>query len=110
MDGFDFEKQESTLKILAFAFGGDSACTDCNRVVRVPGFQNCKYDPAHVVTVQYLSDCTYSPEDFHLDISGSRSGDFYWRNRPSGSIRESTPIRNMIGLGFRMSLLKGKTP
>jgi hypothetical protein len=69
VDGFDFEKQESTLKILAVTFGGDSACTDCSRVVRVPGFQNCKYDPAHVVTVEYLSDCIYSPADFHLDIS-----------------------------------------
>jgi RepB DNA-primase from phage plasmid len=68
VDGFDFERQESTLKILSFTFGGDSACTDCNRVLRVPGFRNCKYDPAHVVTIQYLSDCAYSPADFHLDI------------------------------------------
>ncbi len=37
-------------------FGGDSACTDRNRVLRVPGFRNCKYDPAHPVTVEYLSD------------------------------------------------------
>jgi RepB DNA-primase from phage plasmid len=68
VDGFDFELQENTLKILSFTFGGDSACTDCNRVLRVPGFRNCKYDPAHVVTIQYLSDCAYSPADFHLDI------------------------------------------
>jgi len=71
VDGFDFERQESTLKILSVAFGGDSACTDCSRVVRVPGFQNCKYALAHVVTVQYLSDCIYSPGDFHLDISAA---------------------------------------
>jgi hypothetical protein len=69
--GFDFERQESTLKILAVAFGGDSACTDCSRVVRVPGFQNCKYASADIVTVQYLSDCIYSPGDFHLDIPAS---------------------------------------
>ena len=77
VDGFDFERQESTLKILSLTFGGDSACTDCNRVLRVPGFRNCKYDPAHVVTIQYLSDRAYSPADFHLDISDSRSGAFY---------------------------------
>jgi hypothetical protein len=69
VDGFDFELQENTLKILSFTFGGDSACTDCNRVLRVPGFRNCKYDPAHVVTIQYLSDCAYSPADFHLDVA-----------------------------------------
>jgi RepB DNA-primase from phage plasmid len=38
VEGFDFESQERALKLLAFAFGGDPACTDCNRVLRVPGF------------------------------------------------------------------------
>jgi hypothetical protein len=73
VEGFDFDGQESTLKILAVAFGGDSACTDCNRVVRVPGFQNCKYVPAHLVTVQYLSDSIYRPGDFHLDICSAQA-------------------------------------
>jgi hypothetical protein len=67
VEGFDFDQQESTLKQLAIAFGGDSACTDRNRVLRVPGFRNCKYDPAHLVTVEYPSDSTYRPEDFRLD-------------------------------------------
>jgi hypothetical protein len=67
VEGFDFDQQENTLKELAIAFGGDSACTDRNRVLRVPGFRNCKYDPAHPVTVQYPSDSTYRPADFRLD-------------------------------------------
>ena len=67
VEGFDFDRQESTLKLLAIAFGGDSACTDRNRVLRVPGFRNCKYDPAHPVTVEYPSDSIYRPEDFRLD-------------------------------------------
>jgi hypothetical protein len=69
VEGFDFDRQESTLKQLAIAFGGDSACTDRNRVLRVPGFRNCKYDPAHLVTVEYPSDSTYRPADFRLDES-----------------------------------------
>jgi hypothetical protein len=69
VEGFDFDKQESTLKLLAIAFGGDSACTDRNRVLRVPGFLNRKYDPAHQVTVEYPSDSTYRPADFRLDDS-----------------------------------------
>jgi len=69
VEGFDFERQENTLKLLAIAFSGDSACTDRNRVLRVPGFRNCKYDPAHPVTVEYPSDFTYSPDDFTLDDS-----------------------------------------
>jgi hypothetical protein len=69
VEGFNFDVQESTLKLLANAFGGDSACTDRNRVLRVPGFRNCKYDPAHPVTVEYPSDSKYGPADFRLDDS-----------------------------------------
>jgi hypothetical protein len=67
VEGFDFDQQENTLKLLVIAFGGDSACTDRNRVLRVPGFPNRKYDPAHLVSVEYPSDSTYHPEDFRLD-------------------------------------------
>jgi len=67
VEGFGFDQQENTLKSLAIAFGGDSACTDRNRVLRVPGFRNCKYDPAHLVTVEYPNDSIYRPEDFRLD-------------------------------------------
>ena len=74
VEGFDFDQQEGTLKLLAIAFGGDSACTDRNRVLRVPGFRNCKYDPAHPVTVEYPSDSTYHPADFRLDHSALASG------------------------------------
>jgi RepB DNA-primase from phage plasmid len=69
VDGFDFERQESTLKLLSIAFGGDPACTDCNRVLRIPGFLNCKYDPARRVTVEYPCDTVWTPEDFRLDIA-----------------------------------------
>jgi hypothetical protein len=63
------EQQESLLKVLAFIFGGDPACTDCNRVLRLPGFLNQKYTPAHFVSVEYFSECTSHPDDFKLAIS-----------------------------------------
>jgi hypothetical protein len=69
VEGFDFEGQEATLKQVALAFGGDSACTDCNRVLRVPGFLNRKYSPAHPVVVEYPCNSTSNPGDFHLDDS-----------------------------------------
>jgi hypothetical protein len=69
VDGFDFEHQEQTLKLLAIAFGGDPACTDCNRVLRIPGFLNRKYDPAHHVTVEYPCDSVWTPADFRFDIA-----------------------------------------
>ena len=66
VEGFDFEHQETALKQLAYAFGGDPACTDCNRVLRVPGFLNRKYSPAQPVTVEYPCDSTWNPSDFRL--------------------------------------------
>jgi hypothetical protein len=61
-----FEQQEVLLKLLAMTFGGDPACTDCNRVLRLPGFLNQKYDPAHLVTVEYPSESTSDGEDFRF--------------------------------------------
>jgi hypothetical protein len=68
VDGFDFARQEQTLKLLAVAFGGDPACTDCNRVLRIPGLLNWKYDPAHRVTVEYLDDSVWNADDFRLEV------------------------------------------
>lgn len=78
VEGFDFEQQEMTLKRLAIAFGGDPACTDCNRVLRIPGFLNRKYSPAYSVAVEYLSDAVSHPSDFRL---------------PEGLIVASLPLR-----------------
>ena len=69
---FTFERQESTLKLLAIAFRGDPVCIDCNRVFRLPGFWNCTYDPSYPITVKYPCDSTSNPAsnpgDFRLDI------------------------------------------
>jgi hypothetical protein len=65
--GFNFERQELTLKQLAINFGGDTACTDCNRVIRIPGFRNAKYMPAYPVTVEYMNSSVWASEDFHLE-------------------------------------------
>jgi len=67
VDDFRFAEQERLLKFLATAFGGDLACTDCNRVLRLPGFLNNKYDPAHLVTAEYPTNSVAKPEDFRLD-------------------------------------------
>jgi hypothetical protein len=69
--GFDFERQESTLQLLALVFGGDPACTDCNRVLRVPGFFNLKYNPAHLVAIRYPDTRTSDVDDFRLDVSAT---------------------------------------
>ena len=87
VDGFTLEQQESALKLLAVTFGGDPACTDCNRVLRLPGFLNCKYDPAYPVTVEYPGESTWNSDDFLLDILAAdavlSSRAITARNRPS---------------------------
>lgn len=66
VESIPFEQQETLLKLLAITFGGDPACTDCNRVLRLPGFLNQKYAPAHLVTVEYRNQSVLRCEDFHL--------------------------------------------
>jgi hypothetical protein len=74
VEGFDFEQQEQALKLLAFAFGGDPACTDRNRVLRIPGFWNRKYDPAYYVRAEYPCDSIWKPGDFRLDSAEPKPG------------------------------------
>ena len=81
VEGFDFERQEQTLKLLSIAFGGDPACTDCNRVLRIPGFLNQKYDPAHRVTVEYPDDSVWTPDDFRLEVATTGAMAFAPLNR-----------------------------
>jgi RepB DNA-primase N-terminal domain len=90
VEGFDFEQQETALKRLAIAFGGDPACTDCNRVLRIPGFLNRKYSPAYLVTVEYPSDAIAHPSDFHLpeDIAAAALS-LRGNGRLSGSRKDS---------------------
>jgi hypothetical protein len=71
VEEFTFEQQEAMLKHLTLAFGGDPACTDRNRVLRLPGFLNLKYDPAPRVTVEFPCHRTWTPPDFRLDIFSS---------------------------------------
>jgi hypothetical protein len=66
VENMPFEHQESLLKALAVTFGGDPACTDLNRVLRLPGFLNQKYNPASLVRVEYPSDSTWRFQDFQL--------------------------------------------
>jgi len=66
VESIPFEEQETLLKRLAITFGGDPACTDCNRVLRLPGFLNRKYTPAPLVTVEYPRGSAAHCEDFKL--------------------------------------------
>jgi hypothetical protein len=70
---FNFERQESTLNLVAIPFGGDPACMAGNRTLRWPGFRNCENDPSYPITIQYPCDSTSNPGDCRLDIPAANA-------------------------------------
>jgi hypothetical protein len=105
--GFSIAEQEAMLKTLATAFGGDRACTDCARVLRLPGFFNRKYAPACPVTL--ASDgipAIYSPDDFGLEMASidqANSGSVHGcRQQGSGTQSEDDWAWVMAQLGARV--------
>lgn len=88
--GFDFERQESTLKLLSVAFGSDRACTDCNRVLRLPGFLNCKYVPPCPVGVEYVNHSIWDPPNFLLGYLSTEATEFTRPLMPEKEHRKST--------------------
>jgi hypothetical protein len=73
VDGFPIEPQGSALKLLAIAIGNDPTCTDCNLVLWLPGFPNCKFDPACPVTIEYPNDSSWNLDAFGPDIAASNA-------------------------------------
>jgi hypothetical protein len=67
------ERQEGTPKLLSITIESAPFGTDCKRVLRLPGFRNCRYDPAYPVTVKYPSDSTWTPGDFRPDIAAANA-------------------------------------
>ncbi len=66
VDGFDKQAAEDTVRGMAAQYGADAAVTDCSRVLRLPGFRNCKYEKPHYVKDVHEEPGlkTYNPEDF----------------------------------------------
>ena len=100
VEGFDFDQQENTLKLLAIAFGGDSACTDRNRVLRVawiPQLQIRSRSPGHGRISPATPHIVQRTSDWMIQLS----------IRPSQSCRDATnhttgkntPLRAGLGVG-----------
>jgi hypothetical protein len=66
VDAFDKTEAEAALRNLAAAHGADPAATDCSRVLRLPGFRNCKYEQPHYVrdVHETPAERAYAPGDF----------------------------------------------
>jgi len=65
--GFNAKEAEVLQKAMAVRYGADRAATDVSRVLRLPGFENRKYDTPYMVTAEKVSDQIYNPSDFHID-------------------------------------------
>ena len=66
VEGFDKGQAEDLLRGLAAAHQADPAVTDCSRVLRLPGFRNCKYAEPHYVrdVHEAPAERVWRPEDF----------------------------------------------
>ena len=99
VDGFTLEQQESALKLLTITFGGDPACTDCNRVLRLPGFLNCKIRSG-------VSGHRRIPRRFDMELrrlpAGRSSGRclaFVAFNHIAKALRSPQQFRARLGMG-----------
>lgn len=65
VSGFSTEDAERLQKQLARELNTDPAATSCSQTTRIPGYQNHKRTPSHLITVRYgCSNVRYGPECF----------------------------------------------
>jgi len=64
---------EAIQKAMVAEFGGDPAATDSTRVLRLPGFQNKKYQRDYSVEAHPGSNQTYSLPDFRIPADDRQS-------------------------------------
>ena len=57
---------ESLQRAMVRKFGGDPAATDSTRVLRLPGFLNCKYEAEFLVQAVKHTDHIYHLQDFRV--------------------------------------------
>ena len=72
--GVTVSQQEALNRALMLRFGGDPACVDVVRVLRLPGFKNLKYDSQPFSSILVKGDGSrHSLEEFKLPIEESKS-------------------------------------
>jgi hypothetical protein len=88
VEGMNLEEAEGLLHAMVQEFSGDPAATDANRVLRVPGFANKKYETNFYVQARRESTETYHLRDFKLQIDSQDSPCNNYDNRTK---RETPP-------------------
>jgi len=63
--GFHVDQVEALQRELADQLKTDRSATPCSQMTRLPGFYNHKYQPAHLVSIEYAPfDLIFTPSDF----------------------------------------------
>lgn len=83
VEGISRDQAEALLRAIARRFGGDPAATDSTRVLRIPGFNNCKYESRFVVRAEQYSDRTYHL--LHFNLRADPVGSMYQPSRVASS-------------------------
>lgn len=83
VEGFSPAEQELLNKTLVTEFGADPEATDCCRILRLPGFVNCKYPDKPVATIleESFSVFPYGRNAFKFDLSVSANGNGAYGDR-----------------------------
>ena len=71
---FTIDRAEALQKHLARELHTDPAATPCSQTTRLPGFINHKYQPGHLVTIEYRGlDRRYTPTDVPAALAAAPS-------------------------------------
>ncbi len=90
VDGITLEQAEALQRAVVREFGGDPAATDSTRVLRLPGFNNTKYEQSFFVKVQSHFDRTYHLPDFKLRAEPVNT-DYQRLNKSPQKLASSSP-------------------
>jgi hypothetical protein len=83
------EQAEALLRAMARTFGGDPAATDVTRVLRIPGFNNRKYESGFLVRAERHTDRVSHLPDFPLSTEPIDTS--FRSRRPRTTPRSSEP-------------------
>jgi hypothetical protein len=69
---FAVDRAETLQRQLSRELHTDPAATPCSQTTRLPGFVNHKYNPGHLVTIEYhCLDRRYTPADFPTPVAAA---------------------------------------
>ena len=106
VDGLAQDTAKRLLKAIAQELGTDTAVTETARILRIPGFANCKYADRPVVKiVDDLGASPYRPEDFKLDVL--TNADKFEKSRKVGLTIRSFTVIGQSDLRFYRTLHLG---